>query len=126
MKLHVGYIIIILLALLLHDGATAGDKCTPTDATSFHQTEQCTFSQAPTTQQKLIDTYQYLNKHTFCLDYVDTGKIRGCKFILLLSKHILHEHVERKCSLSETSIHILPLLLHPVDYYVFGLHKIIT
>lgn len=126
MKLHVGYIITILLTLLLHNGATAGDKYTPTETAQFHQTAQCTLQQAPTTQQKLIDTYQYLDKNSYCLDYVDTGKIRGGKFILLLSKHILHERVECKRASWNTEMHLLPLLLHPVDYYIFGLHKIIT
>ncbi|EGF56926.1 hypothetical protein [Bacteroides fluxus] len=122
MKQCIKLSIIIILAALLHNGATkaADFLCTP----ASNPTECCFLSQAPATQQAVQNFYDHFYTVSLYMEHVDSTQVPGNKSILLrtnLFRMQLHAH-------SPECDRLLYLSPHPVpdtNYYIFGLRKII-
>ena len=124
MKQCIKYFMIILLGVLLYDGAAqaAGISCTLIS----NDSERCFLSQAPTShQQNIRNIYNHFSSMPLYMDNVDSTQVPGNKSVLLLLNYF------RMCWLSDSSIGDSPLhtsfypVPDPLSYYVFGLRKII-
>ena len=113
MKQCIKYFMIILLGVLLYDGAAqaAGISCTLIS----NDSERCFLSQAPTSHQQNI---RYM-------DNVDSTQVPGNKsFFILLNYFRMYWLADSPSSnpLLHSAFYPVP---DPLSYYVFGLRKII-
>ena len=124
MRQCIKYFMIVLLGVLLYDGAAqaAGISCTLIS----NDSERCFLSQAPTShQQNIRNIYNHFSSMPLYMDNVDSTQVPGNKSVLLLLNYF------RMCWLSDSSIGDSPLhtsfypVPDPLSYYVFGLRKII-
>ena len=125
MKQCIKYFMIVLLGVLLYDGAAqaAGISCT----FIRNDEERCILSQAPTAHKQDIRSilYDHFSSMALYMDNVDSTQVPGNKSVLLLLNYF------RMYGLPDSSIS--GSLLHasfapvpdPLSYYVFGLRKII-
>lgn len=125
MRQCIKYFMIVLLGVLLYDGAAqaAGISCT----FIRNDEERCILSQAPTAHKQDIRSilYDHFSSIPLYMDNVDSTQVPGNKSVLLLLNYF------RMYGLSDSSIS--GSLLHasfypvpdPLSYYVFGLRKII-
>ena len=117
MKQCIKYFMIILLGVLLYDGAAqaAGISCTLIS----NDSERCFLSQAPTShQQNIRNIYNHFSSMPLYMDNVDSTQVPGNKsFFILLNYFRMYWLADSPTSNP---------LLHPAfSYYVFGLRKII-
>ena len=125
MKQCIKYLMILLLGVLLYDGAAqaAGISCT---FIRNNDDERCILSQAPTSHQDIRSIlYDHFSSIPLYMDNVDSTQVPGNKSVLLLLNYF------RMCWLSDSSVDDSPLhtsfypVPDPLSYYVFGLRKII-
>lgn len=124
MKQCIKYFIILLLGVLIYDGAAqaAGISCT----FIRNDEEPYILSQAPTShQQNIQNIYNHFLSTPLYMDNVDSTQVPGNKSVLLLLNYFrMHWQGDTpSCnSLLHASLYPVP---DPLSYYVFGLRKII-
>lgn len=124
MKQCIKYFTILLLGILLYDGAAqaAGISCT----FMSNDEDRCILSQAPTShQQNLRSIYNHFLSIPLYMDNVDSTQVPGNKSVLLLLNYVRmygRDDTPSCNSLLHAAFHSVP---DPLSYYVFGLRKII-
>ena len=126
MKQCIKYFMIILLGVLLYDGAAqaAGISCT----FIRNDEERCILSQAPTTTHKQdirSILYDHFSSIPLYMDNVDSTQVPGNKsFFILLNYFRMYWLADSPSSnpLLHSAFYPVP---DPLSYYVFGLRKII-
>lgn len=124
MKQCLKYLMVILLGVLLYDGAAqaAGISCT------FMRSDEegYALSQAPTShQQNIRNIYNHILSMPLYMDNVDSTQVPGNKsFFILLNYFRMYWLADSPTSnpLSHSAFYPVP---DPLSYYVFGLRKII-
>lgn len=125
MKRYIQYIILLLLVLLLHDGAATADSSAQSPACQG-DTECCFLSKAPSTAQQAIqEFYRQLNQLTLCLDHSNDKRVPHSKYIELWSKFMLVEGGNDTSEWHQTSQSTSHPCAYPQDYYIFELRKIV-
>ena len=125
MKQCIKYLMILLLGVLLYDGAAqaAGISCT---FIRNNDDERCILSLAPTTQHQNIRTsYTPFLSTPLYIGNVDSTHVPGNKSALLLLNYFRMRWLAESpaCdSLLHASFYPVP---DPLSYYIFGLRKII-
>ena len=125
MKQCIKYLMILLLGVLLYDGAAqaAGISCT---FIRNNDDERCILSQAPTShQQNISNIYNRFLSTPLYIDNVDSTQVPGNKSVLLLLNYFRMRWLAESpaCdSLLHASFYPVP---DPLSYYIFGLRKII-
>ena len=124
MKQCIKYFMIILLGVLLYDGAAqaAGISCTLIS----NDSERCFLSQAPTShQQNIRNICNHFSSMPLYMDNVDSTQVPGNKsFFILLNYFRMYWLADSPSSnpLLHSAFYPVP---DPLSYYVFGLRKII-
>lgn len=125
MKQFITYIIMLLIALMLHNStATATNSeqlpVEPNDETC------CVLSESPsTTQQAIQHFYRHLTLLTLCLDHSDHKRVPSVKCILLWAKYLLAEGGSDSPEWHHTHSTDIHPCNNPQDYYIFQLRKIL-
>ena len=125
MRQCIKYFMIVLLGVLLYDGAAqaAGISCT----FIRNDEERCILSQAPTAHKQDIRSilYDHFSSIPLYMDNVDSTQVPGNKsFFILLNYFRMYWLADSPSSnpLLHSAFYPVP---DPLSYYVFGLRKII-
>jgi hypothetical protein len=131
MKLYINYLIIVVFAALVHNGATemAADKlCTACHANSAFRVNNNTFcrisQQTSDRQQAISDLYRHVSSQPMYVD--NCGNTLGKKMIAVLYGHP-KSYPPKANEKTKASLPINRALnVHDEAYFVFGLRKIIV
>lgn len=121
MKQCIKYLMIILLVASLHSGVleAASDLC----ARKVNYPEYAFRDQ--TSQESIIrHIYDHLLSLPVCIDYISTNHIPECKTITLPNSHIRFEPTNKGSI--RTGYCTLTVVPHPLEYYIYGLRKIVV
>lgn len=126
MKHYWKYIVILLLIILLPNGADT-DSLSSLPADTHPDTECCCLSQAPTqTQQAIQDFYRRLGDLTLCLDGSDHHSlVPTIKYMYLWTKFLLAEGGSNSPAWHPASHPHCPPYTMARDYYILTLRKIV-
>lgn len=122
MKQCIKYLMIILLAASLHSGVleAASELCTK----NIDYTESAFQTQTTETTHLIHHLYDYLLSLPFCADYIGQNSVPGCKSVTLPINRIRPETTHKATFHKGWSAP--NALSHSVDYYVYGLRKIVV
>lgn len=125
MKQFITYIIMLLIALLLHNSTATANNSQQLSVESSDAT-CCFLSESPSsTQQAIQYFYRHLNLLTLCIDHSDHKRVPGVKCILLWTKYLLAEGGSDSPEWHHTYWTDIHLCSNPQDYYIFQLRKIV-
>lgn len=113
-----------MLALLLHESAVQGTTTSYALQTEAI-TEQCCFSQAPTTQQLLDDIYKHIASQAICLDIMDTAQVPANKAVRLPAACVYTAYTPHETRGIGEALYTLSSLSNPHKYYLYGLKKLL-
>lgn len=125
MKHCVRFLLLLVLILLLHEGAMGDGAASRPVSTDRPAVETCTLTQAPTAQELLDDIYNHIFSQSVCLDVVDTAQVPANKVLRLLASYVQALHFSYETQDNHHTYHSVAQPRDPSGYYVFGLRKIL-
>lgn len=124
MVLFIRTIIIALLALATYSQTIASNSAS-LDSQSGFNVEQCALYEYQPLSQSWQDAYNLFKAQTACVEPMEVLTVSSSKLI----KHILHQFDSSlrtyKTFVQKKDIHTSISLVSPIDYYIYGLRRIL-
>lgn len=117
------YLMIILLAVCLHEGVA--DTSAATRTTLLQHVAGTCLTQAPTPQQNLRRYYSLVQRMSLCTETTISTQVPEKAYRLIPTEYIQQGQTERALACGSRPAYSGPEPAYPPDRYVYGLEEII-